>query len=190
MSDEKVAEEKESLNNETSNAEANNAEQNSENINTEASEENTKQEPTPEELAKEANDKYLRLYSEFENFRRRTAKEKLELISTASEGVIKEMLSVLDDFERAIKSNETSEDINGIKEGMKLVHQKMHSILKQKGLEEMDSQGKEFNIDEHEALTKIPAPSSDLKGKVVDVIEKGYKLKEKVIRYAKVVVGE
>lgn len=143
-----------------------------------------------EEELKIANDKYLRLYSEFENFRRRTAKEKLDLISTASADLLTDIIPVLDDFGRAIKTNEESEDINAIKEGMTLVHNKFDSILKSKGLVEMDSLGKEFNIDEHEALTKIPAPDKKLKGKVVDVIEKGYKLKDKIVRYAKVVVGE
>jgi len=143
-----------------------------------------------EEELKIANDKYLRLYSEFENFRRRTAKEKLELISTASADLLTEIIPVLDDFGRAIKTNEETEDISVIKEGMILVHNKFDSILKSKGLVEMDSLGKEFNIDEHEALTKIPAPDKKLRGKVVDVIEKGYKLKDKIVRYAKVVVGE
>ena len=143
-----------------------------------------------EEELKIANDKYLRLYSEFENFRRRTAKEKLELISTASADLLTEIIPVLDDVGRAIKTNEETEDISVIKEGMILVHNKFDSILKSKGLVEMDSLGKEFNIDEHEALTKIPAPDKKLRGKVVDVIEKGYKLKDKIVRYAKVVVGE
>ncbi|MBD81043.1 MAG: nucleotide exchange factor GrpE [Crocinitomicaceae bacterium] len=143
-----------------------------------------------EEELKVANDKYLRIYSEFENFRRRTAKEKLELISSASEGLMSEIIPVLDDFDRAIKTNKESDDIDAIREGMTLVHQKFHSILKSKGLQEMNSMGKEFNIDEHEALTKIPAPNKKLKGRVVDVIEKGYKLNDKVVRYAKVVVGE
>ncbi len=143
-----------------------------------------------EEELKIANDKYLRLYSEFENFRRRTAKEKLELISTASADLLTEIIPVLDDFGRAIKTNEETEDISVIKEGMILVHNKFDSILKSKGLVEMNSLGKEFNIDEHEALTKIPAPDKKLRGKVVDVIEKGYKLKDKIVRYAKVVVGE
>jgi|TARA_B110000046_G_scaffold44974_1_gene50004 molecular chaperone GrpE len=143
-----------------------------------------------EEELKIANDKYLRLYSEFENFRRRTAKEKLELISTASADLLTEIIPVLDDFGRAIKTNEETEDILVIKEGMILVHNKFDSILKSKGLVEMNSLGKEFNIDEHEALTKIPATDKKLRGKVVDVIEKGYKLKDKIVRYAKVVVGE
>jgi molecular chaperone GrpE len=192
MSKEKVAEEKEQVENNTAeNQEEKNPKQEGhEEINDNSNTDESSDEVNQEDLVKEANEKYLRLYSEFENFRRRTAKEKLELIATASEDVIKDLLPVLDDFERAIKTNEDSEDIESLKEGFVLLHQKIHSILKSKGLVEMDSNGKDFNIDEHEALTKIPSPSKDLKGKVVDVIEKGYKLKDKVIRYAKVVVGE
>lgn len=139
---------------------------------------------------KEVNDKYLRLYSEFENFRRRTAKEKLALMQTAGEDVIKDLLPVLDDLERARKSNETAEDIDAVKEGFHLVYNKFHKTLESKGVKEMKAQEEPFDVELHEALTKIPAPTEDLKGKVVDVIEKGYLLNEKVIRYAKVVVGE
>lgn len=192
MSEEKVTEEKklekenvEAQSNEG--LETNNNPEDSNEVESDAKEEHI---PTAEELIEEANNKYMRLYSEFENFRRRTAKEKLELISTASEGLIKDLLPVLDDFGRAIKTNEESEDLEALKEGVNIVFQKFNHTLKSKGVEEMDSKGKEFNIDEHEALTKIPAPEENLKGKVVDVIEKGYKLKDKVIRYAKVVVGE
>ena len=139
----------------------------------------------------EVNDKYLRLYSEFENYRKRTAKEKLELIGTASEGIMKDLLPIIDDFERAINSNEDSEDLTSIKEGVKLVSQKFKSILTQKGLKDIEvEQGSEFDVDFHEAITKIPAPSEDLKGKIVDVVEKGYMLQEKVIRFPKVVIGE
>ena len=158
---------------------------------TEASE-NTedKKEPTPEEQIQELNDRYLRLYSEFENFRRRTAKEKLELISNASGQVLGDLLPVKDDFERAIKNNEEVEDAKAIKEGFNLIHAKFENTLKTKGLKEIDAQGKDFDLDFHEAVTKIPAPDKKLKGKVVDVIEKGYLLNDKVLRYAKVVVGE
>lgn len=192
MSEEKVTEEKE-LENENIEAQSNEnptGENTSEDSNEEQSDAKEKHIPTAEELIEEANNKYMRLYSEFENFRRRTAKEKLELISTASEGLIKDLLPVLDDFGRAIKTNEDSEDLEALKEGVNIVYQKFNHTLKSKGVEEMDSQGKDFNIDEHEALTKIPALDDSMKGKVVDVIEKGYKLKDKVIRYAKVVVGE
>lgn len=138
----------------------------------------------------EVNDRYLRLYSEFDNYRRRTAKERLELIGTASEEVVKNMLSVLDDMDRAIIANEKIDDIQAVKEGFLLVQQKMKNILTQKGLKEMSIADGVFNPDFHEAITKIPAPTEDLKGKVIDTIEKGYYLHDKIIRFAKVVVGE
>lgn len=132
----------------------------------------------------EMNDKYLRLFSEFDNFRKRTQKERLELFKTASEDVIVALLPVLDDFERALKSVDENH-----KEGIELIYNKFNNTLQQKGLQCMDSMGNEFDTDFHEAITNIPAPSPDMKGKVVDVIEKGYKLNDKVIRFAKVVVG-
>lgn len=137
----------------------------------------------------EMNDKYLRLFSEFDNFRKRTQKEKLELFKTASEDVMIALLPVLDDFERAMKSTEENGDEDNYKEGVELIYNKMTNTLNQKGLESLDSMGKEFDTDYHEAITNIPAATPDMKGKVVDVIEKGYKLNEKVIRFAKVVVG-
>ncbi len=139
---------------------------------------------------KEANDKFLRLYSEFDNFRRRTAKEKLEITKNAGAQLIKELLSVVDDFDRAIQHNESAEDAESIKKGFNLIQAKFLKILESKGLAGMDSKGEAFDVDKHEALTNIPAPSDDLKGKVVDVIEKGYTLNEKVLRFAKVVVGQ
>ncbi|MBE9666046.1 nucleotide exchange factor GrpE [Mucilaginibacter boryungensis] len=141
-----------------------------------------------EEIA-QANDKYLRLYAEFDNFRRRTQKERTELLQTAGKEVIVAMLPVLDDFERAIKAMENSTDVNAVKEGVALVQHKFKSILAQKGLKEMESKGAAFDADIHEAITNIPAPSDDLKGKVVDELEKGYYLNDKVVRFAKVVVG-
>jgi molecular chaperone GrpE len=137
----------------------------------------------------ELNDKYLRLYSDFDNFRKRTAKEKIELIQSGGEDVFKSMLPVLDDFERAIKSNADITDVEAIKEGFNLIFNKFKNILTQKGLAEMKSAGEPFNTDLHEAITNIPAPSEDLKGKVVDELEKGYTLNGKVIRFAKVVIG-
>lgn len=139
---------------------------------------------------KEANDKYLRLYSEFENFRRRTAREKMDLISTANSDLLGALLPVVDDFERAMKSMSESDSVEAIKEGLGLVHHKFIQTLEQKGLKGFDSKEKPFDPDFHEAVTKIPAPNDELKGKVVDEIEKGYLLGEKVLRYAKVVVGE
>ncbi len=140
------------------------------------------------ELA-ESKDKYIRLYSEFENFRRRTAKEKLTLISTASEDIISALLPVIDDFERAKESNKEADE-KAVKEGFDLIHQKLTNILSQKGLKPMDNkQGIDFDSELHEAITQIPAPKKKLVGKVVDVVEKGYYLGEKVIRFAKVVIG-
>ncbi len=135
-------------------------------------------------------DKYIRLYSEYENYRKRTAKEKIDLITNASENVIKELLPILDDFERAIINNKNVEDSNVLKEGFDLIYSKMQKGLVNQGLKPMEAKGKDFDPEIHEAITKIPAPSEKLKGKVVDVIEKGYQINEKVIRYAKVVVGE
>ena len=165
---------------------------------TDSDEETAKEDEIPEltELEKvqaqfnEVNDKYLRLYSEFDNFRRRTAKERVELMSHAGEEMIMAMLPMLDDFERAIESNKKLEDVKVIKEGFELLYSKLKGSLTQKGLKNMDSMETEFDTDLHEAITKIPAPKKKLKGKVVDVIEKGYYLNDKVIRYAKVVVGE
>lgn len=140
----------------------------------------------------EAKDKYLRLYSEFENFRRRTAKERLELIKTATEDLMVNLLPVLDDFERAGKSfDDEKTDKKSMAEGVQLISNKLKKALENKGLKPMDSDaGIAFDADKHEAITKIPAPEEKLKGKVVDVVEKGYYLDEKVIRFAKVVIGE
>ncbi|MDT3405669.1 molecular chaperone GrpE [Mucilaginibacter terrae] len=141
-----------------------------------------------EDLA-QANDKYLRLYAEFDNFKRRTTKERVELLQTAGKEVIVSLLPVLDDFERAIKATETATDVNAVKEGITLVQSKLKNILTQKGLKEMEARGTIFDADIHEAITNIPAPTDDLKGKVVDELEKGYYLGDKVVRYAKVIVG-
>ncbi len=142
-----------------------------------------------EELEKEK-DKFLRLFAEFENYKKRTSKERLELFKTASQDVIQSMLPVLDDFDRALKEIEKSED-TALIEGVELIHNKLKETLKSKGLSEVEvSVGDVFNADDHEAITQIPAPNDDLKGKIVDVIEKGYKLGEKVIRFPKVVTGQ
>lgn len=135
------------------------------------------------------NDKYLRLFAEFDNFKRRTQKERIELLQTAGKDVIVSLLSVLDDFDRANKAMENATDINSIREGINLVHQKLKNTLAQKGLKELESINTVFDTDHHEAITKIPAPNEDLKGKVIDELEKGYTLNDKVIRFAKVVVG-
>jgi len=138
----------------------------------------------------ELNDKYLRLYSEFDNYRKRNAKERIELLKSASQEVILDVLPVIDDLERAIQSFEEHNLSKEAKKGVELIYNKLMNILKQKGLEAIDAKGKEFDTDFHEAITNVPAPSDDLKGKVVDVIQNGYLLNGKIIRFAKVVVGQ
>ncbi|PTS97399.1 nucleotide exchange factor GrpE [Pedobacter sp. HMWF019] len=135
------------------------------------------------------NDKYLRLFAEFDNFKRRTQKERVELLQTAGKDVVISLLPVLDDFDRANKAMENASDVAAVREGVQLVHSKLKGILAQKGLKEMESINTPFDTDNHEAITKIPAPSEELKGKVIDELEKGYTLNDKVIRFAKVVVG-
>lgn len=147
-------------------------------------------EPTPEQIAAEWKDKYIRLTADFENFRRQKVKERIDLLSNASQDVIVELLPVLDVFELAIKANETSEDIQAVKEGFSLIQGKLVSQLERRGLKPMDSTGQPFNVDFHEAVTEFPAPSEEMKNTVIDTMEKGYLLNEKVIRYAKVVVGK
>lgn len=157
----------------------------------------TKDEPAEEKSAEEKlkeevaalNDKYLRLFAEFDNYKRRTQKERIELLQTAGKDIIISLLPVLDDFDRANKATENATDINAIREGIVLVHNKLKNTLQQKGLKEMESINQPFDTDNHEAITKIPAPTEDMKGKVMDQLEKGYTLNDKVIRFAKVVVG-
>ena len=136
----------------------------------------------------EAKDKYLRLYADFENFRRRTAKEKIEMIQNASEGLLKDLIPVIDDFERANKSFETVTEIEPLKEGIALIFHKLQKTLANKGLKAMDSKGQDFDVELHECITQFAAGEEN-KGKVIEEIEKGYSLNDKVIRYAKVVVG-
>ena len=139
----------------------------------------------------ELNDKYLRLYSEFDNYRKRTQKERLELSKTASEEIILSLLPVMDDLERALALTlKTGEEAEAVpREGLQLIYQKFKGLLFQKGLEVIPAIGELFDVDNHDAITSIPAPTEDMKGKVVDEVEKGYKLNGKVIRYSKVVVG-
>ena len=139
---------------------------------------------------KEWQEKYIRLSADFDNFRKRTMREKMELIKTASEDTLVSILPVIDDFERAIKAMENVTEVVPVKEGVVLIYNKFNETLSQKGLKSIDAQNQEFNTDLHEAITKIPAPDESLKGKVVDVIQKGYMLHDKVVRFAKVVVGE
>ena len=136
------------------------------------------------------NDKYLRLSAEFDNYRKRTVKEKMELTKNAGEQILSGILPVVDNFERALASMEKSDDMQAIREGVKLIYNSFKEFLTQNGVTEIDCVNNTFDTDEHEAVTKIPAPSADLKGKVVDCIQKGYKLNDKVMRFAKVVVGE
>lgn len=135
------------------------------------------------------NDKYLRLFAEFENYKRRTGKERVEFFKTANEDVMLSLLPVLDDFDRALKEIVKSDDTN--LKGIQLIRSKLDETLKQKGLEAIETKpGGAFNADIHEAITQIPAPSNKLKGKIIDVIEKGYTLGDKIIRYPKVVIGQ
>lgn len=150
---------------------------------------NTATSKLEQELA-EQKDKYLRMYSEFENFRRRTAKEKLDMVKTANESMATALLPVIDDFERAIKSFEQEDRDPSVQEGIQLIYNKLTKVLEQKGIVVMDLQpGDAFDAEYQEAITQIPAPDEKLKGKIVDVVEKGYMLGEKVIRFAKVVIG-
>lgn len=141
------------------------------------------------ELAQEK-DKFLRLFAEFENYKRRTSKERIELFSTASQDVIQALLPVLDDFDRAMVELSKHEE-SELSKGVELIKNKLNNTLQQKGLSLVQvNKGDDFNADNHEAVTQIPAPTDDLKGKIIDVIEQGYKLGEKVIRFPKVVIGQ
>lgn len=138
----------------------------------------------------ELKDKHLRLQAEFDNYRRRTLKEKAELISSAGEKVLKDLLPVIDDLDRAMESTATAQDIDAVREGLDLIVNKFQNFLKTNGVSEIEAKEQDFDADKHEAVTKFPAPSEDLKGKVIDVVQKGYTLNGKVMRFAKVVVGE
>ena len=149
-----------------------------------------KKETSAEDRYKELNEKYIRIHAEFDNYRKRSNKEKIDLISTAGEGIIKDLLPIIDDFERAIDNNVKVEDIELVREGFVLIFNKFKGILESKGLKPMDSPGDAFDVDIHEAISNIPAPKKKLKGKVIEAVEKGYYLNNKVIRFAKVVVGQ
>ena len=150
---------------------------------------NDKQLDELKEKNEELNDKYLRLFSEFDNYRKRTLKEKMDLIESGGEDVIKSMLAVMDDFERALTAMQSATDVASVKEGVELIQHKMCEALKAKGVSKIEAVGLPLDTDLHEAVAKFPA-GDDKKGLVIDVVQQGYKLKEKVIRYAKVVVGE
>lgn len=189
MEKKKESKHKETMSEETMNQETL-AEQ--EDITSENAPENTPELSVEEKLTLElANekDKNLRLFAEFDNFKRRSSKERIELFKNASQEVLTAILPILDDFDRAIRAAETTTDIAAMKEGMNLIATKLKTITQKQGLKEMESIGQEFDSELHEAITNIPAPSEDMIGKVVDEVEKGYYLNEKVIRHAKVVVG-
>jgi molecular chaperone GrpE len=151
-------------------------------------EQNESTNPTFEDQLADAKDKYLRLYADFENFRRRTSKEKIEMIQNASESLIKDLIPIVDDFERANKSFETVTEIEPLKEGISLIFNKLQKTLASKGVKAIESKGQDFDVELHECITQFAA-GEDQKGKVIEEVEKGYYLNDKVIRYAKVVVG-
>lgn len=162
-------------------------------ISSEATEEQETEDNRIEEMEqrwREMNDKYLRLSAEFDNYRKRTLKEKTELIKSAGERILGEILPVMDNFERALQSMETATDVPALREGVELIYSTFKDFLTQQGVQEMECIHAEFNPDLQEAVTKIPAPTEEMKGKVVDCIQKGYTLYDKVIRFPKVVVGE
>ncbi len=164
-----------------------------ENQNTEATEVKVEVVDEKAEMQKKydvLNDKYLRLYADFDNYRKRTLKEKMDLIKTAGEDLLVNLLPVVDNFERALLSVKTAKDIEAVKEGIELIYSNFKEFISQKGIKEIEAVNKEFNTDVHEAVTKFAVQDELMKGKVVDVITKGYYLHDKVIRYAKVVVGE
>lgn len=165
--------------------------------NTEATAENAEAAQTPEERIKELeekcakqHDEYIRLYADFENFRKQSLKAKAELIKSAGEGIFANILPLVDDFERAMNAMENATEVASVKEGVDLIYNKFNSFLAQNGVTPIDTKDAEFNVDFHEAITMIPAPSEEMKGKVIDCTQKGYMLKDKVLRFAKVVVGQ
>ena len=157
-------------------------------LNDQLEDDNEKEKLTAE--LQEQKDKYLRLVAEFDNYRKRTAKERIELIQTAGREVISSLLDVLDDAERAEKQLQNTSDVPKALEGVQLVFNKLRSVLQSKGLKQMESAHTDFDVEKHEAITEIPAPNDQLKGKVVDEVQKGYYLNDKLIRFAKVVVGK
>lgn len=152
--------------------------------------EEEKKEPTAEEKLAELQDRYLRLSAEYDNFRKRTLKEKIDLQKSGNENLLNALLPVADDFDRAMGVVDDAKDIEAVKEGMRLISGKFTGFLTQQGVKEIDVKNKTFDTDLSEAITKIPAPSKKLRGKVVDVVQKGYYLNDKVLRFAKVVIGE
>lgn len=150
--------------------------------------------PDPQETyqaqLKDIQDKYIRLMAEFDNFRKRSMKERTDLIKSAGEDILVNVLPIMDDFERGLTAMETSQDVESVKQGVLLIYNKFKDFLTQRGVKAIEAAKQDFNVDLHEAITKIPVPEEEMKGKVVDVVQKGYCLNDKVIRYAKVVIGE
>ena len=168
-----------------------NNEENEQELNDQVVEEQEEvKEPTAEDRYNELNNKYLRIHAEFDNYRKRTNKEKIDIIATANAGMMRDLLSVMDDLNRAQVNNKEAVDIESVKEGFDLIFHKLNSVLEAKGLKEMKAEGEVFDSEIHEAIANVPAPSKKLKGKVIEAVEKGYYLNDKVIRYAKVVVGQ
>ncbi len=184
----KEAELEETLSQEEVQNETSKEEESEENDEKELTEE--KKEPTAEEKLAELQDRYLRLSAEYDNFRKRTLKEKIDLQKSGNENFLNALLPVADDFDRAMGVVDEATDIKAVKEGLKLISGKFSGFLTQQGVKEIDAVKKKFDTDLHEAITKIPAPSKKMKGKVVDVVQKGYYLNDRVLRFAKVVIGE
>ncbi|OAD40763.1 nucleotide exchange factor GrpE [Polaribacter atrinae] len=150
-----------------------------------------KEEPTTEELLQAEKDKFLRLFAEFENYKKRTSRERIELFKTAGQELMTSLLPIIDDFERALTHIEDDKEAEDLRKGVLLIYQKFYNTLELKGLSKVETNaGDTFDAEIHEAITQIPAPTEDLKGKVIDCVEKGYKLGDKIIRYPKVVIGQ
>ncbi|MBL7788417.1 MAG: nucleotide exchange factor GrpE [Chitinophagales bacterium] len=169
--------------------------ENSQNIGDEQTASNVEQKDTEAENSLEAQlaeqkDKFLRLFAEFDNYKKRVAKEQREFYAIAGKDIILDMISVNDDFERALKSFEGSEDLSAIKEGVQLIYDKLNKTIEKKGVKKIEAKGMHFDVEKHEAITEIPVSDDSQKGKVIDEIESGYMMHEKVIRFAKVVVGK
>ena len=159
--------------------------------NQEVEEEAVKEEPTSEEIIQAEKDKFLRLFAEFENYKKRTSKERIELFKTAGQELMTSLLPIVDDFERALTHIEEDKEAEELRKGVLLIYQKFYNTLELKGLSKIETVvGDSFDAEIHEAITQIPAPSKDLKGKVIDCVEKGYKLGDKIIRFPKVVIGQ
>lgn len=153
--------------------------------------EEVKKEPTAEEQIQAEKDKFLRLFAEFENYKKRTSRERIELFKTAGQELMTSLLPIVDDFERALTHIEDDKEAEELRKGVLLIYNKFYNTLEQKGLSKIETKaGDTFDAEIHEAITQIPAPSDDMKGKIIDCVEKGYKLGDKVIRYPKVVIGQ